>query len=192
MLALCAVVLLAGDFYHPHAQPPVGPKTLDMAVARPRVPRTAAQAGLRFDALDSVMREGPLAVPTARVGASTALPPEWTQVGDGVVPTPVADGWQVDPVPLGAFEDIPGNKYPRKHTLYLNFVGANLVPTSNDISAEDRSALAGDAPFPACARARASTRARSSSRTTARGATRAMRSRTMAALAGASWEVPTT
>ena len=149
MLALCAVVLLAGDFYHPHAQPPVGPKTLDMAVARPRVPRTAAQAGLRFDALDSVMREGPLAVPTARVGASTALPPEWTQVGDGVVPTPVADGWQVDPVPLGAFEDIPGNKYPRKHTLYLNFVGANLVPTSNDISAEDRSALAGDAPFPA-------------------------------------------
>lgn len=139
----------AGASYHPHYQPPVGPRLLDMSTAKPVEERTAIEPGLRFEELDSVMSDAPSAVPQARLGTDSALPPEWTQVGDGVVPTPVAQGFEVDPVPQGAFEDIPGNKYPRKHTLYLNFVGANLMPVSNDISSEDLSVLAGSAPYPA-------------------------------------------
>ena len=139
----------AGDFYHPHFQPPVGPRHLDMSTAKPLEERAAPEPGLRFEDLDSVMTDAPLTVPDQRIRADVSLPPGWTQIGDGVVPTPVAQGFEVDPVPQGAFEDIPGNKYPRKHTLYLNFVGANLMPVSNDISAEDLSALAGSAPFPA-------------------------------------------
>ncbi|MCR9164504.1 MAG: hypothetical protein ACE37F_07385 [Nannocystaceae bacterium] len=139
----------AGDFYHPYHQAPVGPRLLDMSTAKPLPERAAPEPGLRFEDLDSIQTDAPLAVPERRVDSDVSLPPAWTQIGDGVVPTPVAQGFEVDPVPQGAFEDIPGNKYPRKHTLYLNFVGANLMPVSNDISAEDLSALAGDAPYPA-------------------------------------------
>ncbi|MEM6295034.1 MAG: hypothetical protein AAGA54_27425 [Myxococcota bacterium] len=135
--------------YHPHLQLPSGPKVLDMSVAQPLPARVTVEPGLRFEDLDSIRSDAPTAVPQQRLDAGVGLPPEWTQIGDGVVPTPVADGFEIDPVPQGAFEDIPGNKYPRKHTLYLNFVGANLTPTSNDISAEDMSALAGAAPYPA-------------------------------------------
>jgi hypothetical protein len=139
----------SGDFYHPHYQAPVGPRVLDMSTAKPVVKRPLAEPALRFEDLDTIKNDAPVAVPTQRIGTESTLPPEWTQVGDGVLPTPVAQGFEVDPVPQGAFEDIPGNKYPRKHTLYLNFVGANLMPVSNDISAEDLSALAGSAPYPA-------------------------------------------
>ncbi len=139
----------AGGAYHPHLQPRVGPKVIDMSTAQPVPERVRTTPTLRFEDLDSIKRDGPVPVPQQRLDAGVGLPPEWTQIGDGVVPTPVAEGFEIDPVPQGAFEDIPGNKYPRKHTLYLNFVGADLMPTSNDISAEDLSALAGSAPFPA-------------------------------------------
>ena len=120
-----------------------------MSQAKPLPAGPAAAPGLRFDQLETVHDDAPLSIPKVRSGPPVSLPEGWTQVGDGVVPTPIADGFEIDPVPFGAFEDIPGNKYPRKHTLYLNFVGANLMPISNDISAEDLSALAGPAPFPA-------------------------------------------
>jgi MYXO-CTERM domain-containing protein len=42
---------------------------------------------------------------------------------------------------LDAEEDLPGNEYPRKHTLFMNFSGADLK-TGEDNSAEDRSQLA--------------------------------------------------
>ncbi|HEY0138486.1 MAG TPA: Ig-like domain-containing protein, partial [Nannocystis sp.] len=43
--------------------------------------------------------------------------------------------------PSAAWEDIEGNQYPRKHTLYLNFNGGVLYG-GEDNSAEDKSALA--------------------------------------------------
>lgn len=79
----------------------------------------------------------------------STLPEGWVQLGNVVMPTPVAEGDAVvDPDVIGAIEDWPGNEYPRKHTLYLNFVGADLHPGS-DNSAEDTSILALQGPYPA-------------------------------------------
>ncbi|MEM6994539.1 MAG: hypothetical protein AAF721_28750 [Myxococcota bacterium] len=52
-----------------------------------------------------------------------------------------------DPDAVFAVEDIPGNEYPRKVTLYMNFVGADLK-SGADNSAEDRSTLAKQGPYP--------------------------------------------
>ncbi len=70
------------------------------------------------------------------------LPPGWVQLGEVVQREEIALGLQeVDPVPSKAWEDIEGNQYPRKHTLFLNFNGAVLYG-GNDNSAENRSTLA--------------------------------------------------
>ena len=68
----------AGDFYHPHFQPPVGPRHLDMSTAKPLEERAAPEPGLRFEDLDSVMADAPLTVPDQRIRADVSLPPEWT------------------------------------------------------------------------------------------------------------------
>ncbi len=53
-----------------------------------------------------------------------------------------------DPDVLFAVEDIPGNQYPRKATLYMNFVGADML-VGADNSALNKSTLAEAGPYPA-------------------------------------------
>jgi MYXO-CTERM domain-containing protein len=155
MFELLFVALAAGapadDFYHPYYRAPKGPATIDMRTLKV-IEREPEPAPLRIDQLDSIRVDPSLQVlPTSRHDG-VSMPDGWVQRGDAAFPADVANGLrQVDPIPPAAFEDIPGNKYPRKHTLYLNFVGGNLVSTisGNDISAEDISVLAIDGPYPA-------------------------------------------
>lgn len=64
-------------------------------------------------------------------------------------PLPAPDpAKQVEPETIFAVEDIPGNAYPRKHTLYMNFIGGDLN-SGADNSAEDKSTLARQGPYPA-------------------------------------------
>ena len=77
-----------------------------------------------------------------------ALPEGWVQMGSQVLPQDVADGLaQPELDPIFAVEDIPGNKYPRKHTLFLNFSGGMLY-SGADNSAENRSNLAKQGNYP--------------------------------------------
>ena len=70
------------------------------------------------------------------------LPPGWVQIGEVVQREEVATGLkQVDPQPLPAWEDIEGNQYPRKGTVFLNFNGG-VLRNGSDNSAENKSTLA--------------------------------------------------
>ena len=80
---------------------------------------------------------------------ASALPEEWVQRGNVVLPRATADGeLVVEPETLHQAELIPGNEYPRKHTLYLNFVGGEMLAGS-DNSALNKSVLARQGPYPA-------------------------------------------
>ena len=83
------------------------------------------------------------APPSQRDPSDTAkLPDGWVQQGSVVLPSDVVDGFKdVGTGPIFAVEDIPGNQYPRKHTLFLNFAGGMLY-NGTDNSAENRSSLA--------------------------------------------------
>lgn len=83
------------------------------------------------------------AVPSQRDPSDTAeMPAGWVQQGSVVLPSEVADGLKdVGTGPIFAVEDIPGNQYPRKHTLFLNF-GGGMLTNGSDNSAEGRSSLA--------------------------------------------------
>jgi len=82
-------------------------------------------------------------VPTQRDASDTVKMPEgWVQQGSVVLPSDVVDGFKdVGTGPIFAVEDIPGNQYPRKHTLFLNF-GGGMLYNGSDNSAESRSSLA--------------------------------------------------
>ncbi|HWB80165.1 MAG TPA: hypothetical protein VG755_34605, partial [Nannocystaceae bacterium] len=100
----------------------------------------------RFSELDELVR-APQPVPTQPRPGS--LPADLVQQPGGVIPRDVAEGrLAIEPETIFAVEDIPGNAYPRKHTLYLNFVGADLN-VGSDNSAENRSSLARQGPYPA-------------------------------------------
>jgi hypothetical protein len=153
VLALAALVSSApaDEFYHPYWHPPKGPLTIDMRTLAPVEPEPKP-ARIGVHELDRIRVDPSLRTPPTRRDDGVSMPAGWVQMGSGAVPADVANGLrQVDPIPPAAFEDIPGNKYPRKHTLYLNFVGADLVSTlsGNDISAEDISVLALDTAYPA-------------------------------------------
>lgn len=77
----------------------------------------------------------------------TSLPEGWVQKGNVVLPRPVTEGFEVDPGVSLAVQDLPGNQYPRKHTLFLNFSGGMLY-TGADNSAEDKSTLAKQGVYP--------------------------------------------
>ncbi len=152
LAALAPSTIAAGTFPHPHYRPPRGPKVLDARTLAPRE-RHEEERRLTFEDLDAFAREPSRAVPppTKRVpGDNARLPEGWVQRGNSVLPRAlVEDGLTVEPVPLAAFEDTPGNKYPRKHTLYLNFVGATLSSEGViDNSAEGWSTLAKDGDYP--------------------------------------------
>ena len=87
--------------------------------------------------------------PAQRSADDTAqLPDGWVQRGSVVLPHDVAGGGEeVGTGPIFAVEDIPGNKYPRKHSLFLNFSGGMLY-TGSDNSAENRSTLAKQGVYP--------------------------------------------
>lgn len=82
-------------------------------------------------------------VPTQRDPSDTVeMPDGWVQQGSVVLPSDVVDGLKdVGTGPIFAVEDIPGNQYPRKHTLFLNF-GGGMLFNGTDNSAESRSSLA--------------------------------------------------
>jgi hypothetical protein len=66
-----------------------------------------------------------------------------------VLPQAIDDGSiQVEPDTIFAVEDIPGNEYPRKHTLYLNFLGG-MLSNGGDNSALGVSSLARNDVYPA-------------------------------------------
>ena len=121
--------------YDPYAVVPRGPIEVDMAaaVARPRVSPPQAQPDLKQ--LDQApVVSGP--------GTPGQPPPGWVQVGEVVQREEVAFGLkEVDAEPTAAWEDLEGNQYPRKHTLFLNFNGG-LLYGGEDNSAESKSALA--------------------------------------------------
>ena len=109
--------------YDPYAVVPKGPIEVDMsqvltsAHAQEAAPQHASQPGSK-------------------------LPAGWVQLGEVVQREEVAMGLKaVDPEPSAAYEDIEGNQYPRKHTLFLNFNGGVLYG-GQDNSAENKSTLA--------------------------------------------------
>lgn len=70
------------------------------------------------------------------------LPEGWVQLGEVVQRREIAEGRkQIDPKPLPAWEDIEGNQYPRKGTVFLNFNGG-VLKSGDDNSAENKSMLA--------------------------------------------------
>jgi hypothetical protein len=121
--------------YDPHAVVPRGPIVVDMerTLAVPRVPAPQERPNLEL------LGQGP---PTTAKKPPGKLPPGWVQLGEVVQREEIVKGLkQIDPEPSAAWEDIEGNQYPRKHTLYLNFNGGILYG-GEDNSAEDKSALA--------------------------------------------------
>lgn len=128
------------ELYHPYLKTSSGPRSVDFS--RPRHLRIAApvvQPDLA--ALDQPAR------PREQV-ERTGLPEGWIQQGNVVVPSAVASGeLQISPRAIAAVEDIPGNEYPRKHTVYMNFNGGMLW-SGADNSAENRSTLAAQGDYP--------------------------------------------
>lgn len=80
--------------------------------------------------------------PLAAPSAPGKLPAGWVQIGEVVQREEIALGLkEIDPQPSPAWEDIEGNQYPRKGTVYMNFLGGALL-TGADNSAENKSTLA--------------------------------------------------
>lgn len=138
----CVIAGLAGpgvasaEGWNPYASvPSPGPIEVDMAelVQAPRVAEPVIQPDL------SRLGAEPQTQATPGPGQ---LPAGWVQIGEVVQREEVAMGFAaVAPEPPAAWEDIEGNQYPRKHTLFLNFNGATLYG-GEDNSAENKSSLA--------------------------------------------------
>jgi MYXO-CTERM domain-containing protein len=132
--------------YHPWATEVGRPKTIDFGdPSRPRVVVTPAEQP-DFHALDEHMTAADHDVDPAYAGRT---PDGWVQADGVVLPAGVASGDAVvDPDVIHAIEDLPGNEYPRKHTLFLNFSGGMLY-SGQDNSAENKSILAKQGVYPA-------------------------------------------
>lgn len=129
--------------YDPYAVLPRGPIQIDVeqAIAAAR-PEPQAQPDLK------ALRATPEAPKPAHSGPRGTLPEGWVQLGEVVQREEVAMGLaEVSPEPSAAWEDLEGNQYPRKHTLYMNFNGEKLY-NGSDNSAENRSSLAGAEKYP--------------------------------------------
>lgn len=154
LIATCLVPTFASAAdsagYHPWAPKRDGVKRIDLS------PEARARGGLiavpveqpDLSRLDRIMRgEEPADVDGKTTRGS--LPDGWVQRGSVVVPKEIDDGSLViEPETIFAVEDIPGNEYPRKHTLYLNFSGGMLY-SGSDNSAESTSTLATQGNYPA-------------------------------------------
>lgn len=152
LIATCLVPLTASaaEGYHPWAPKRDGVKRIDLsAEARAKGGLIAAPVEQPdMSKLDRVMRgEEPADIDGKNPRGS--LPEGWVQRGGVVLPQAIDDGTLVvEPETIFAVEDIPGNEYPRKHTLYLNFTGGMLY-SGSDNSAESTSTLARQGNYPA-------------------------------------------
>ena len=136
--------------YHPWANEHVGPMELEVSelLAHPERYRSGpVQQPADVGSLDDFQAApGEETVPD--LSKKGATPEGWVQRGGIVLPTPVANGdLEVDPDVARGMQVVPGNEYPRKHTLYINFGGIMLY-SGADNSAEDRSTLARQAVYP--------------------------------------------
>ena len=101
------------------------PTVVDLSAPQPSDPPAGDR--VRFEDLDDYVLPPP-AVPSPRRGT---IAPAFT----------TADAVGLED------ENKPGSEYPRKHTLYLNFAGAELM-SGGDNSATNRSQLAENGPYP--------------------------------------------
>ncbi|MCH9681852.1 MAG: MYXO-CTERM sorting domain-containing protein [Deltaproteobacteria bacterium] len=135
--------------YHPWAHDHVKPLEIDARdlIAHPERYRQQPIDQPDFHALDdSKAPVGSYAQPDPSKAGHT--PDGWQQRGNVVLPSPVAAGdLEVDPGVAHGMAVIPGNEYPRKHTLFLNFNGGMLY-SGSDNSAENKSTLARQAVYP--------------------------------------------
>ncbi len=143
-----AVGAAVGD--HPYLPPKKGVWTVDLS-ADARATHAYVSAPVeRRDFRQTLADVEAGRVPADPDGKSprTGLPAGLVQRGSQVVPRAIDDGsLVVEPETIFAVTDIPGNEYPRKHTLYLNFTGGELK-TGADNSAENKSTLAGSGIYP--------------------------------------------
>ena len=137
----------SGSGYHPFAPARRGVKTVDLsAAARARASADGAYVAAPYPPTRSFDELDEVAAAAAAAGSVPAPAPDELR-GSVVVPGPIAAGELVDPEVVRAVEDIPGNEYPRKHTVYLNYTGGMLY-SGGDNSAESRSSLAKQGPYP--------------------------------------------
>ena len=144
---LSVTALAAEPAKHPYSHWTGQVRTIDYSEMQGRRP---APEQLDFAALDEVARGERPADPDGQ-SPRTGLPDGWVQRGGMVLPAEIADGTvAIEPESIFAVEDIPGNEYPRKHTLYLNFVGG-MLESGTDNSALSKSSLARTGVYPAFA-----------------------------------------
>jgi hypothetical protein len=149
LLALTPVAQAKGPSpgYHPWAHDHVGPLEIDVndAIAHPERYRQTPVEQPDFHALPD---EAAAPAPARAPGRPGRTPEGWVQRGSMVLPAPVATGdYEVDPDVAHGMQVVPGNEYPRKHTLFLNFNGGMLY-SGSDNSAEDSSTLAKQGIYP--------------------------------------------
>lgn len=135
-LSFVALALVVPSVVVPSVAVAAGVKTVDLSKAgpvRPVSPTERPAAAMQLSDLDAI---------AVLDGAPKPESLHGTVVSTG------SDAIASDVGAVFAVEDIPGNEYPRKHTLYMNFIGEDLKPGS-DNSAENRSSLASSDPYPA-------------------------------------------
>ncbi|MGB1275049.1 MAG: Ig-like domain-containing protein, partial [Nannocystaceae bacterium] len=148
---LASTQTLAGEsdeHYSPYERPRAGVTVYDMPALingdRSHLADPVLQPDL--DSLDAL--QGP--APEPDLTAQGTTPDGFIQKGNLVIPEDIALGLkQVDPQPSPAWEDIEGNQYPRKHTIFLNFNGLPHLAGGADNSAEDKSSLGKWQAYPA-------------------------------------------
>ena len=130
--SLVSLITLAGLLCPVAAH--AGVRTVDLS--RYQSKKSEHHPQVAFEALDGIAQDAPAPTAEAMRGSVASGSPAATDVLDN----PSGPSLQV--------ENIPGNEYPRKHTLYMNFVGEDLK-VGADNSAENRSTLAKQGPYPA-------------------------------------------
>ncbi len=139
--------------YDPYAVVPAGTKVIDMADVL-RSPEKYRSAPVEQPNLSRLGKGAATSVTPATPGK---LPAGWVQLGEVVQREEIAMGLkEIDPEPSAAWEDVEGNQYPRKGTVYLNFVGGKLLGGGSDNSAENKSSLARTGPYPSFSKSEAS------------------------------------
>jgi hypothetical protein len=139
--------------HDPYAVVPTGPREIDMS----EVLRSPEQYRPTPQEQPDLKKLGAGARTTAAAKTPGKLPAGWVQLGEVVQREEIAMGLkEIDPEPSAAWEDIEGNQYPRKGTLFLNFNGAKLLGGGSDNSAENKSSLARTGMYPAFSKSEAS------------------------------------
>jgi hypothetical protein len=117
---------------------PDGVRTLDLSGGPTRAATataTASPEGVPFESLDDYTTDAVHPTPDE-------LPHGWARSGPDTLQSN-----EGDPEAIFAVEDIPGNAYPRKATLYMNFVGGDML-VGKDNSAINKSTLSKGGAYP--------------------------------------------